>query len=642
MGGKQVPINTSVTSNVGRVDRPASSGGIVNRNEGGAPSPFQPETRVDIENSIKNMLSLLTKTGMDKGMPSQKLPEVLQKMVDDLMQNNFSLDASLSQGVGNVLQSQKITIDQLNLLSKFIDQIGELIENNELSNLPDTLKIFFANLKVLDGNGGKWADSSNLAKLALQILDGRSMEDFPEALQFLLMQNPGNLNVGAQQANEMTFLKQLAKFFFQSPSEGEPAQGQKGAEQATNQPANPANQQAAQGENSAAAGRQNTAGQPETGKAAVNEQTGGKGQAPAEQGKGADTNAAQNKTPGGAAGQSSAKSPLPGQQNQPGANTGGNQAAPGQSNQSGQTAPSGSQTAPQAGQPTAQGTAAQNPQSSAENAGLNLQKEQMGKQNQMKGQEGARQNNSTAMNRPAIQNTAETMRLMKDMAQQMLSKPELSQHEFNLLRNFINGKQTVLGDQEVKQLQVLLRLSAQNVPASVRQAAINQDIPDLPKLWAFVQLCNLTRLLELPVKRLKNASKDISDFANMLKKTTRNENEASGPRRSISFMTPLYLGDNEHCYPTYIHMYHENDEENGRNPGEDKKETWLRLCLLTENVGAVELVFRLYERENVNLRVSFSSQEAVESFNEYIPQLQNAFEELPLNLTDVKVGAIGG
>lgn len=634
-----MPINTSVTSNVGRVDRPASSGGIVNRNEGGASSPFQPETRVDIENSIKNMLSLLTKTGMDKGMPSQKLPEVLQKMVDDLMQNNFSLDASLSQGIGNVLQSQKTTIDQLNLLSKFIDQIGELIENNELSNLPDTLKTFFANLKVLDGNGGKWIDTSNLAKLALQILDGKSMEDFPEALQFLLMQNPGNLNVGAQQANEMTFLKQLAKFFFPAPSEGESAQGQKGAKQSANQPAN---QQAAQGENSAAAGRQNTAGQPEAGKAAASEQAGGKGQASAEQGKGADTNAAQSKTPGGAVGQSGAKSPLPGQQNQPGANTGGNQAAPGQSNQAGQASQTGSQTARQAGQSASQGTAAQNTQSSAENAGLNLQKEQPGKQNQMKGQEGAQQNSSTAMNRPAIQNTQETMRLMKDMAQQMLSKPELSQHEFNVLRNFINGKQTVLGDQEVKQLQVLLRLSAQNVPASVRQAAINQDIPDLPKLWAFVQLCNLTRLLELPAKRLKNASKDINDFANMLKKTTRNENEASGPQRSISFMTPLYLGDNEHCYPTYIHMYHESEEENGRNPGEDKKETWLRLCLLTEYVGAVELVFRLYERENVNLRVSFSSQEAVESFNEYIPQLQNAFEELPLNLTDVKVGAIGG
>ena len=228
---------------------------------------------------------------------------------------------------------------------------------------------------------------------------------------------------------------------------------------------------------------------------------------------------------------------------------------------------------------------------------------------------------------------------MKSLAGQMLKNNSLTENEVVLLKNFINGNQKVLAEQELKELQNLIRMSEENIPAAVRQAAIKQDVPNLPKLWAFVQLCNLTKLLDLQAEQLRNASKNINDFASVLKKSMSNENQVEGNQRSMSFMTPLYLGDHEKCYPTYIHIYDESSKD-GAN-GEEKKETWLRLCLLTENIGAVELVFRLYEKNHVNLCVAFSQQETVDLFNQCIPELKSAFEELPLALNEIKVSAIG-
>lgn len=191
----------------------------------------------------------------------------------------------------------------------------------------------------------------------------------------------------------------------------------------------------------------------------------------------------------------------------------------------------------------------------------------------------------------------------------------------------------------MKQLQDLARMSEANLPAIIRQAAMRPGMTELPRLWTFIQLCNLSALFNLPANKLKDSGKKVQDFATILRRAVQNENEASGNQRSISFMTPLYMGENERCYPTYVHVFHQSEEGGGQ--GMDKqKETWLRICLLTEHIGAAELIFHLYEGDHINLRVSFSEEDAVKSFYEYLPDMRAAFAQLPLELNDVKVGTI--
>ena len=63
----------------------------------------------------------------------------------------------------------------------------------------------------------------------------------------------------------------------------------------------------------------------------------------------------------------------------------------------------------------------------------------------------------------------------------------------------------------------------------------------------------------------------------------------------------------------------------------------MRICLLTENIGAVEIVFRLYENDKLNLRIALAEDEFVKDFNENFSQVQTALTEMPFNLTEVKV-----
>ena len=56
--------------------------------------------------------------------------------------------------------------------------------------------------------------------------------------------------------------------------------------------------------------------------------------------------------------------------------------------------------------------------------------------------------------------------------------------------------------------------------------------------------------------------------------------------RSMSFMTPLYMADDmQKPYPAYIHVY--DEEKKDESGGPKKKETWIRVCLLTDNIGFI-------------------------------------------------------
>lgn len=601
-------VNTGNIAPVGQGNPTIKSNPRVVTNE--SYTPFQPETQVELESSIKSMLSSLEKTVMGKGLPTQGLPEEVQKMVETLMKNAFSLDMSLSQGLSDVLQSQKFTIDQLNLLSKFLEQIGTLLENNDINKLPDSLKTLLGNMNLLLGEDGKVFDGMVLNKLAFQLLEGKDIKDLPEVLQFLLMNNTSMPPSSMPQSTELNFLKQLVQFFMPKPStaEGAPTNANK----PNNNPAN-GNQQAAQ---NTGATNQQGATQPAGPNTAANGNASAVGQG---QQTGTTQQPAQNANPQQS---TTAQSNSSLQQNTAGKQQNANDVQPVTTNR-----PEGQNAAKTTNQP-------QQPPNVNDKNQVPLREKYAAA-----ARDGNTVQQMSLSNKPPLQNTMQTMQVMKTLAGQLLPNNNLTENEVNLLKNFINGNQTVLNDKEVKQLQTLIRISEENIPASVRQAAMKQDLPNLTKLWAFVQLCNLTKLLDLQVNRLRSASKDINDFTSVLKRSMHNENEVAGNQRSMSFMTPLYLGDNEKCYPTYIHVYDES--ANKGEADEAKKETWLRICLLTENIGAVELVFRLYEKNNVNLRVAFSEREIVDSFNEYVPELRTAFDELPLILNEIKVSAIG-
>ena len=236
-------------------------------------------------------------------------------------------------------------------------------------------------------------------------------------------------------------------------------------------------------------------------------------------------------------------------------------------------------------------------------------------------------------------NSQQAADALRDMAQLLLKDSSLSAKDTQLLQNFVNGRQELLSQQDAKQLNLLLRMVQANIPAAVQQAGQQQGMEGLPKLWAFLQLAELGTLRDIKARDLKNANKEIKTLVSSMKGAITSEGSfRTDGQKSISFVMPLYIGENEQSYPAYINIYDEPPHED--EAGRVRKDTWFRVCVLTDNIGAVDIVCQLFEGNNLNLRVSFSSQDAVQAFSEYLPEVRRALYDTSIHLNDLKVGTV--
>ncbi len=140
-------------------------------------------------------------------------------------------------------------------------------------------------------------------------------------------------------------------------------------------------------------------------------------------------------------------------------------------------------------------------------------------------------------------------------------------------------------------------------------------------------------------RQLKKAGKDIADLVLSMRHSMTGTNREVQGQRSLNFMMPLYMENEEKAYPSYIHVYDENEQD--PYTGEIQKETWLRLCVLTDNIGAVELTCRVYGENELDMRLFFSDHEIAEEFRDVIPNFIGSLGETKdLTLNEIKVGAV--
>lgn len=228
---------------------------------------------------------------------------------------------------------------------------------------------------------------------------------------------------------------------------------------------------------------------------------------------------------------------------------------------------------------------------------------------------------------------------MKDTAQLLIKNAELSPKDAQLLKDFVNNTQGSLPQEDARQLNILLRTVQGNIPAAVQQAGQQAGLDGLPRLYAFMQLSQLATIRTMRSRGYKQASRHVDTFVSSVKGSMVNDGtyKADG-QKSISFMMPIYLGENEQSYPAYVNIYDEPPHEDER--GVMQKDTWFRVCVLTDSIGAVDVVCRLYEGKNLNLRIVFSDQDVVKEFTEYLPEIRKALYDTPINLTDLRVGTV--
>ena len=617
----------------------------------GSAGGFAKQTNVNISNSVNNMSAILEKISTTQLDASKAIPKQLQQLINNVVQNAFSLEETLGQGVGSALSSERYSVEQLANLNKMFTQLANSSPES-LENLGQELQTILETLK------GNLSSETNLQpvllnKAAFQLLnDGGSRENLsPKLVQLLeAMSSSSNSANGDMQA-----VKQLLDVLF-------PQLAKQGSAQS-----NIANMNAAR-----AYANANTQGSGQT--VVVNNGPNGS----ANTGNAAEV-VLQNNGQAGANGGSTVNANgianSAGNANASGANANGQKANANMANANG--ANSGANNI---GGPGNNAVNSGNSASNANNAntGNNVQNNNQGngqvnQNGQASTQANVSQASSKAMqqaaeleNNPLFKqifsrygytqetgitkqapqpqqaqlppiNSQQAMASFKSLAQLLVKDGTLTAKDTALLNNFVNGSQTQLSEGDAKQLTMLLRLVQSNIPPAVQQAGQQMGMDGLPKLWAFAQLSELAALKDIKNRDYENATKQLKTMISSLKGSLTSEGSynANG-EKAISFVMPLYLGENEISYPAYIHIYDEPPHEDER--GVMRKDTWFRVCVLTENIGAVDIVCQLYEGKNLNLRVMFSDQEAVQAFSDYLPDIRKALYKTEINLTDLKVG----
>ena len=633
--------------------------------DGGSSSGFAKQTDVKFTNSVDNMSAVLEKISTAKLGNDNGLPQKLREMINNIVTKAFSLESSLGEGLGSAMASERYSVEQLTSLGRIFQQLGNMAEANAVAGqvsgettagqLSDALQIMMANVKTLLANnalGGNTADLElvQLTKLAFQVLNNGNTGNMPQKLEALLQMLAGQ-QMG--QTSEGGTASQTTDKLWQNTASQTVSGGNGVVSQTVSSDNGGISQAVSNGNGSVGQSH----AQERTVKQLVDLlfpklSANNSSQAPANpqpsQGQSASNTAGQNPQMNTAGTAESA--------------TVGAKAS--QTNVSSETIiKTGSQPTGQTNVVTSETPAKTGAQPAGENIQQNQQNQQAGVSPKVLHQAAELENNplfkqifsrygysqetgvvrqpaQTAQQEiPQLPNNQQVVDSFRNLAELLLKDSNLTAKDMALLKNFVNSSQTQLSQQDAKQLNLLLKMVQSNVPAAIQQAGQQPGMEGLPKLWAFLQLADLGSLKDLKAKDFKNANKEIKTVVSSLKSSISSEGsyQADG-QKSISFVMPLYIGEGGHSYPAYINLYDEPEHED--ECGRKRKDTWFRVCVLTDNIGAVDIVCQLFEGNNLNLRINFSDNEIVKDFGEYLPDIRKALYDTSIHLNDLRVGTV--
>ena len=655
------------------------------RDQGDSSAAFSQHTNVSIETAIDHMADILSKINGRQQTNVQQMPQELKELIQNMIRQSFSLETTLGQGLGSTAASQRFSTDQLTTLARILNQLGAMAETDS-SGIPrvgDDLAALLTGLKTaLIKEAGGTFEPIMLTKAAFQLLDTGNAEFLPKDLQTSLSQLNAQGSASASLSGNagttsLSFLNQLVQLLMprdaastaqSMPTNGSMQEGtpqttpqnligeQEGRASSTVQNTNTAVPEENLPEQPANATRTNALAKENTMAARQAEKA---PSAPTP----SNTSSAQGTNETGTA-QKAMMGDIPSGTNVPGREQ--NSATPTENTQI--PAQSGKEAAPmpRQGDPQtsvenktpAEGEAQTVSRSETQTVKANLQEETAAQPTRPQSEREAELKNaakvptqSAAQMKSAeiqgtiprfftqtMENTPQTMNVLRNLAQSLLQNDNLSQRETLLLQNFVNGRSQTLSDGDAKQLQKLIHLTQQNIPGTVRQAALEQQMPDLPRLWAFMQMADIIKTRKMTAEQYKRAGRDVAALALTMRNALEGENAAPQPgQRSMNFIMPLFMGASE--YPAYIHVYDEShtDEDTGNH----RKETWLRICVLTDNIGTVELINRIYEENHVDMRLYFSDADAAWEFRNALDTIRETADGTSLIIEGIQIGAIG-
>ena len=218
-----MPMQANMNVGIRPVERPqtpSSTEGVSRRGDGSSSSGFSPRTEVAIQGAVEDMAGILSKISARQVDTIDKMPEDLQKVVQNILKQAFSMNETLSKGIGSSLESQRFSLEQLTALSRMLHQLGNLVEKGFSIDVGDDLSALLKNFKnFMTMEEGAILEPVLLNKASFELLDTKTLEELPDALKALIAALPagGATQVQNSEGNALGFLKQLVQYFMPKP-----------------------------------------------------------------------------------------------------------------------------------------------------------------------------------------------------------------------------------------------------------------------------------------------------------------------------------------------------------------------------------------------------------------------------------------
>ena len=188
-----MPLIDAGATGLRPIDRQRPADGdltIRRRDDGSTSGGFRPQTNVALKTAIQDLAGTLSKIGAQEKFGIQKMPTEVGDVVKNILQQSFSMNATLAKGIGSTVESQRFSTDQLMLFSRMLLQIGALADKGYSMELSDETQMLLSSLKdlVVSQEGGDAFEPVLMSKAAFELVDAKVAEQLPPALYEMLAQ----------------------------------------------------------------------------------------------------------------------------------------------------------------------------------------------------------------------------------------------------------------------------------------------------------------------------------------------------------------------------------------------------------------------------------------------------------------------
>ena len=177
-------------------------------------------------------------------------------------------------------------------------------------------------------------------------------------------------------------------------------------------------------------------------------------------------------------------------------------------------------------------------------------------------------------------------------------------------------------------------------PVPEQPILLNREMVRSIEVWQQQGLFDVSQLNDLSNTQLTQTADSLRELALSMQKSATPTALLDSSTQVFSLAIPLFFSDNPRPYPVYIHVY---NEDKSTGDADENIETWIRLCVDTENIGFVDIAFQMYRIDavsRVNLRILFDTEKTTASFAEGLSNFRSIFDQLSLKLNDVAINTL--